>query len=132
MSVVLFIIPVQRIMLDLGPGGQQLPPELELDVLQRVAGDLDGADVGGVVLRADVVVLQDAARVEQVQERLAALGPVEVPRAVRHAVVDQGARQVRGRVEVVVDGADLRLEAVGGAGEVAVAVLVEAEPESLL
>lgn len=77
-------------MLDLRPGSQQLPAELELDVLQGVAGDLDGADVGGVRLGPDVVVLQDAARVEQMHERLAC--GVEPRGLVRHAVVDHRAR----------------------------------------
>lgn len=108
--VVLVIVPVERIVLDLGPVGQQLPAELELDILQGVAGDLDGADVGGVVLRADVVVLQDSARVEEVHEGLA--GRVQVPGPVRHAIVDHGARQVGGRVEVVINGLNLGDEAV--------------------
>lgn len=57
----------------LGPSGNQVPAESQLDVLKQVTGDLDGADVRGVILGTDVVVLQDALGPEIVDEGLARL-----------------------------------------------------------
>ena len=61
-------------MLDLRPRGAEDESEIQLDVLQQMAGEFDVADVGGVVLGVDVVVLQDAGGVEVVHEVLAGVG----------------------------------------------------------
>lgn len=71
----------------LGTGSHHLPPERQLDELRQVAGHLDGANVGRVPLRADVVVLQDALGAEVVHEGVARL--VEGDQLLRHAVPDR-------------------------------------------
>lgn len=48
--VVCLVVPVQRLVLNLGTGGQQVPAELDLDELHEVACEFDVADVGGVPL----------------------------------------------------------------------------------
>lgn len=62
------IIPIQRPALDLGPSRQKLPPKRQLDILLHVRRDLQRPEVRGVVLRPDIVVRQDAGRVEVVHE----------------------------------------------------------------
>ena len=64
-----------------------------------MAGHLDGADVGGVPLRTDVVVLQDARRVEVMHKRLCL--PARFGTLLSDAVVDGGVGEVGVRVEPV-------------------------------
>lgn len=64
-----------------------------------MAGDLDGAYISGMPLRANVVVLHDACRVEIVDERLRLLAH---PRGLLgDTVVDDGVPEVLVRVEPV-------------------------------
>lgn len=49
----------------------QDPIELQLDVLNQMAGDLDVSDICGMILRPDVVVLHYASSIEVGDERCA-------------------------------------------------------------
>lgn len=66
--ITILVVPVQRVVLDFGSCGSKFPSEFELGPLHQVAGDFDVADVGRVLLRVDVVVLEDALGVEVIHE----------------------------------------------------------------
>ena len=66
--IVFLVIPVQRIVLDFRAHGFKIIPELHPNILQEMAGSLDMADICRVILRADIVVLQDTCHVEEVYE----------------------------------------------------------------
>ena len=79
-SVVLLVIPVKRIVLHLWPSRLENPSKLELDILQQVTRELDMPYVRGMILRPDVVVLQDARRIEVVHKvRVRVVATVEIP-----------------------------------------------------
>ena len=83
--VIRLVVPVQSIVLHLGTRGIQRPPKSKLDILNQMARDFDRPDVGRMVERADIVMLQDAGGVEVVHERGAGL--VGDVRVVLHRVV---------------------------------------------
>ena len=66
--ITILVVPVQRVVLDFRTCGSKLQPQFELRPLHQVAGYFDVADVGRVLLRIDVVVLQHALRVEVIDE----------------------------------------------------------------
>jgi len=77
-----------------------------------MTGDFDMADIRRMVLRADVVVLQNAGRVEVVHEgpQVPVVVVCRRPRAVGRRVVDDGVSEVTWGVEILVYGVDLGLE----------------------
>lgn len=111
----------------LGPSSDQVPPECQLDVLKQVTSDLDRAYVRGMILGADVVVLQDALGAEIVDEGLAWL--LERRGLLGRAVPYLRRRQVHARVEVSNYLLQLLLESL--VLTVTVPVLIKPEPEFL-
>lgn len=63
-SIALLVIPVQSPMLDLRPCRRKFPSKLDLHPLQKVTRNLDMSNVGGMPLRRDIIVLEDARRVK--------------------------------------------------------------------
>jgi hypothetical protein len=68
--IICLIIPVQRPMMHLRPGGPKLPPKLQLHPLHQMRGNLQVSNIRGMPLRRDIVVLQDPRRVEVMDEPL--------------------------------------------------------------
>lgn len=66
----------------------QLPPIDQLDILQRMARHLDRSHVSRMVLRPNIIVLQDSGRVEDLHKRLA--GRVQCARDVGHPIEHHG------------------------------------------
>lgn len=115
-SISRLIVPVQRLVKDptsrqfpislckntqdsLRPRSVKVPVKLHPDELLEMAGHLDGTDVRGVPLRTNVIVLQNAARVEVMNKGLClAACP---GRLLGDAVVDDRVAEVVVRVEPV-------------------------------
>jgi len=107
----------------------KLPSKSVLDILLQVTGNLDGANISRMPLRADVVVLQNPCRVEPVHEWLVLAFSLDLGRLLGDAIVSQGIAEVVVRVEPLDQLLDLFHPTLGCVGQVRVAGLVEAEPE---
>lgn len=89
-------------MLDLWTSCIENPIELQLDVLNEMAGNLDMADVSGMILRANVIMLHYSSGVEVGDKGCA--GPMRFICGVVHRIVQYVVRKVFVGVEVLIDG----------------------------
>ena len=89
--------------------------------------NLDCPYIGGMVLRADVVMLENAGCVKIVHKRCRLV--VRVARLLRDSIVDQRAAEVLIRVKVPGHIVYLPDKPLRRRGKICVAGLVEAEPE---
>ena len=68
LSVGLLIIPISSSMLHFRPRGSQNPPKPLLNILHEMARKLHMPHVRRMILRADIIVLEDSCRVEIMHE----------------------------------------------------------------
>lgn len=108
----------------LRPRRHHLPTELQTDVLHQVTRHLDLTNISRVPHWSNIVELQNARCVEEVNKRLRWV--VQCSRLVCHCVPDNGFREVIFRVEVLVYGVYLASQVM--ALEVGVTQLKEADP----
>jgi hypothetical protein len=91
---------------NLWPSSVQIPIKLHSDVLNQVARDLDVPSISRVPLRPDIVMLHQPSSVEVMDEWSRCL--VRWVCCVLNRIVENGVCEIFFRVEVLVDGIDLR------------------------
>lgn len=87
----------------------QRPIELQFNILNQVAGNLDMARICGMVLRTNVIMLQKTSSVEIMNEWVTGL--IRGVCCVFDGVVEDVVLEIGASVEILVDGVDLRHKA---------------------